>query len=259
MRWFWIANLLGLWMLGNGATLARAHFLVVLPADDVIGGGGTHTVDLDICFTHPMEQGPMMEMARPKQFGVLWGGKKTELLEELKPRTMEGKTAYTCRAKLLRPGDHVFYIEPTPYWEPSERKMIIHYTKVVVDFLNAQEGWDAMVGFPVEIEPVVRPYGLGTGNTFRGSVRRNGKPVPFAEIEVEYDNEGGRVKVPNDALTTQVIKADAQGVFSYTMPKAGWWGFAALVTGDAPMKAPTGENVEVELGGLIWIKTIDMK
>ena len=56
-----------------------------------------------------------------------------------------------------------------------------------------------------------------------------------------------------------MIKADANGVFSYTMPKAGWWGFAALVDGDEPMKSPGGETVDVELGGLIWVKTVDMR
>ena len=106
--------------------------------------------------------------------------------------------------------------------------MIVHYTKVVIDVLGAEKGWDALVGLPVEIEPLVRPYGLWTGNTFRGIVRYHGKPVPFARVEVEYYNEGRRVKPPRDAFVTQVIKTDPNGVFSYTMPRAGWWGFAAL-------------------------------
>ena len=72
--------------------------------------------------------------------------------------------------------------------------MIVHYTKVVIDVLGAEKGWDALVGLPVEIEPLVRPYGLWTGNTFRGIVRYHGKPVPFARVEVEYYNEGRRVK-----------------------------------------------------------------
>ena len=93
---------------------------------------------------------------------------------------------------------------------------------------------------------------------FRGIVRRNGEPVPFAEVEVEYVNEGGVVKPPNDAFVTQVIKADAQGVFAYAMPRAGWWGFAALVEGEQKMKSPDGKDAPVELGGLIWVKATDM-
>jgi cobalt/nickel transport protein len=246
-------------VLGFSARRAESHFQVLLPSRDAVFAGDPRTVELEIVFTHPMEDGPAMEMAMPRQFGMMVAGQKHDLLGALVPGKVDGKTAYTASARLIRPGDHVFYVEPAPYWEPAEGKMIIHYTKVVVDFLGAEEGWDRLVGFPVEIEPLVRPYGLWTGNTFRGIVRRDGQPVPFAEIEVEYYNQGGRVPVPNEAFVTQVIKADAGGVFSYTMPKAGWWGFAALVEIDQKMKNPDGEPVGVELGGLIWVKTVDMK
>ena len=87
-------------------------------------------------------------------------GKHHDLMDSLRRRSIDGKTAYTATARLLRPADYVFYLEPAPYWEPVEQKMIVHYTKVVVDYLGGEEGWDQMVGFPVEIEPLVRPYGL---------------------------------------------------------------------------------------------------
>ncbi|NLS95617.1 MAG: DUF4198 domain-containing protein [Planctomycetaceae bacterium] len=241
------------------AAPAWAHFQVVIPSRDVFSPEDGRTVELQILFTHPMENGPVMEMGPPKQFGVLAGGERVELLDQLQEKSVDGKTAYSCSAKLRRPGDHVFYLEPAPYWEPGEKKMIVHYTKVVVDFLGAETGWDSLVGLPVEIEPLVRPYGLWAGNTFRGIVRRDGKPVPFATIEVEYLNAGETVAIPNHAFATQTVKADAQGVFSYSMPRAGWWGFAALVDGDQPMTAPTGQQVDVELGGLIWVKTVDMR
>ncbi|MFZ5829726.1 MAG: DUF4198 domain-containing protein [Planctomycetota bacterium] len=237
---------------------ALAHFQVLIPQNDVVERVG-EKIQLDILFTHPMEQGPAMEMGKPKQFGVLVGGEKRDLASSLRSRKVDGKTAYTAELKPDMPGDYVFFIEPAPYWEPAERKHIIHYTKVVVDAFGAEEGWDAMVGLPVEIEPLVRPFGLWTGNVFRGIVRRNGEPVPFATIEVEYYNADGNVKLPNDAFITQVIKADAQGVFSYAMPRAGWWGFAALLDGDEPMPAPDGKPAGVELGGLIWVKAVDMQ
>ena len=240
------------------AASLEAHFQVLIPDRNVFSPGDGRSVNLDILFTHPMENGPVMEMGRPRQFGVLADGKKIDLLDQLEKTTVSGKTAYKSQASMKRPGDHVFYLEPAPYWEPGEKKMIIHYTKVVVDFLGAETGWDSLVGLPVEIEPLVRPYGLWTGNSFRGIVRHNGQPVPFATVEVEYLNADQAVTAPNDAFVTQTIKADAQGVFSYTMPRAGWWGFAALIDGDEPMTAPTGEKVDVELGGLIWVNTVDM-
>lgn len=238
---------------------ALGHFQVLIPSTDVVTADQPRIVTLDIVFTHPMEQGPVMEMERPRRLGVVIGGKKHDLLRGLKSRKVDGKTAFTCQARATVPGDYVFFLEPAPYWEPAERKMIIHYTKVVVDVMGAQKGWDAMVGFPIEIEPLVRPFGLWTGNTFRGIVKRGGRPVPFATIEVEYYNQGRKLKIPNDAFITQVLKADAAGVFSYTMPRAGWWGFAALLDGDQKIKGPHGKPVEVELGGLIWVKTVDMQ
>lgn len=239
--------------------LAFAHFQVLKPSADIVSPRSRKTLDFDIIFTHPMEGGPIMEMGKPTRFGVLVGGKKTDLLDTLRAKKIDGRTTYTTSYKIKAPGDHVFYIAPAPYWEPAEQKMIVHYTKVVVGALGAEDGWDRMVGFPVEIEPLVRPYGLWTGNLFRGVVKRDGKPVPFAEVEVEYLNEGGKVHVPADPFVTQVIKADANGVFSYAMPRAGWWAFAALVDGDKQMKSPDGKRVDVELGGLIWVKTVDMK
>ncbi|MBN2581894.1 MAG: DUF4198 domain-containing protein [Planctomycetes bacterium] len=246
-------------LVGLLATAALAHFQVLIPSKDIISAEDDKTVNLDILFTHPMEQGPVMEMGKPRQFGVLVGEKKQDLMESLVEKKIDGKTAYTASYKVTRPADYVFYLEPAPYWEPAEQKMIVHYTKTVVDVMGAEEGWDSLVGLPVEIEPLVRPYGLWTGNAFRGIVRKNGKPVPFAEVEVEYYNAGKQVTPPADPFITQVIKADGQGVFTYVMPRAGWWSFAALVDGDEQMKSPDGEMVDVELGGLIWVKTVDMK
>ncbi len=240
------------------ATAAHAHFQEIIPSADIVPDGGDRTVTLDLTFTHPMEMGPVMEMGQPAQFGVLADGKKQDLKARLAAvKKGDGKTAYSASYKIGAPGDYVFYVEPAPYWEPAEGKYIIHYAKVVVDF-GSGEGWDRMVGLPVEIEPLVRPYGVWTGNLFRGVVRKNGKAVPFAEIEVEWRNDGS-VAAPADPFVTQVIKADASGQFSYAMPRAGWWGFAALIDGDKPMTAPDGKPAKVELGGLIWVKAVDMK
>ncbi len=245
-------------VLALAAGAAVAHFQVLKPSTDIVEQGDDPEVGLKVLFTHPMAGGPVMEMGKPEQFGVLFEGKKHDLADRLVRRERDGKTAYAATYEVTMPGDYVFYLEPAPYWEPAERKMIVHYTKTVVSAYGAEEGWDAMVGFPVEIEPLVRPYGLWTGNCFRGVVRKHGEPVPFAEIEVEYWNPQGNVIPPAGPFVTQVIKADANGTFTYTMPRAGWWSFAALVDGDEKMANPEGEKVDVELGALMWVHTVDM-
>ncbi len=246
------------WMGLFGAP-ADAHFLVLIPSTDIVATPADQDITLDAVFTHPFERGPTMSMGKPERFGVLADGRTQDLTPSLQEHTVDGKTAYRARYTVTAPADYVFFIQPAPYWEPAEKKMIVHDTKVVVDGFGAEKGWDALVGLPVEIEPLARPYGLWTGNIFRGVVRHGGNAVPFADVEVEWKNDGS-VIAPADAFVTQVIKTDAQGVFSYAMPRAGWWGFAALIVDDAQkMKAPTGELVPVERGGLIWVRTADMQ
>lgn len=237
---------------------ARAHFQELIPSADIVASSDPRVVTVDAVFTHPFARGPVMAMAPPKRVGVLVGERREDLAGALEARPVEGKAAYRVRYTLREPGDHVFFLEPAPYWEAAEKKMIIHYAKVVVDAFGAGEGWDRLVGLPVEIEPLTRPYGLWTGNQFRGVVRRNGKPVPFATVEVAWRNDGS-VTAPAEPFTVQVMKADGNGVFAYSMPRAGWWGFAALIEGEETMTAPSGEPVPVEQGGLIWVRAVDMK
>lgn len=233
---------------------AAAHFQEIIPSADVLPDGGA--VSLDLVFTHPMERGPVMEMARPKRVGEVVDGRTVDLTGALVEKKVGGKTAWAVAARLDKPGAAIFFVEPQPYWEPAEKKWIVHYAKVVVDGWASGEGWTASAGLPVEIEPLTRPTGLWTGNLFRGLVRADGEPVPFAEVEVEWMNDGS-VTPPNDAFVTQVVKADRNGVFAYAMPRAGWWGFAALVDGPAA-KGPNGEPAATERGGLIWVKATDM-
>jgi len=233
---------------------ALAHFQEILPSADVLPEGGP--VTLDLVFTHPMERGPTMEMARPRRVGALIEGKTVDLIGALAEKKVDGKTAWTLATKLDRPGAAVFFVEPQPYWEPAEKTWISHFAKVVVDGYSSGEGWDRLAGLPVEIEPLTRPTGLWTGSLFRGIVRHNGKPAPSAEIEVEWANDGS-VRPPNEAFITQKIKADPNGVFAFALPRAGWWGFAALIDGP-PAKAPDGTPAKTELGGLFWVKATDM-
>ncbi|WKW50417.1 DUF4198 domain-containing protein [Rhodomicrobium lacus] len=234
---------------------AHAHFQELLPSSDIVADEGDRKVKLQAVFTHPMEGGPNMDMGQPQQFGVLADGEKVDLKSSLKPVEVSGKKAFEATYQIKKPGDYVFYLEPAPYWDEGEKHFLIHYTKVVVDF-GSGEGWDKLVGLPVEIEPLTRPYGVWTGNIFRGVVRKDGKPVPGAVVEIEWSNDGS-VKAPSDPFVTQVVKADDNGVFAYAIPKAGWWGFNALIDGET--KGPDGKPAAAELGGTIWVKAVDMK
>ena len=236
---------------------ARAHFQVILPSTDIVAEPSQAALTVDLVFTHPMEGGPAMDMAKPVRFGVSGPDGVEDLVPRLEAHPVDGKSAWRAPYTLAKPGTYILFVEPRPYWEPSEGKMIVHYAKVVVDGFGWGEGWDARIGFPVEIRPLVRPFGLWTGNVFRGIVERDGEPVPFAEVEVEWLNDGS-VRPPSEPFVTQVIRADAGGAFSYAMPRAGWWGFAALLEDEERLPNPEGEAVPVEQGALIWVRAVDM-
>lgn len=252
--------MLGATVLAAGS--ASAHFQMIIPSDDMVKQSESRSVDLDLLFWHPME-GIGMPMDKPAQFGVMINGDKQDLLPTLdsyQKKDLEGSafTAYKTSYKLKRPGDHTFYVEPQPYWEPAEEAFIVHYTKVVVNAFGLEEGWDNEVGLKTEIVPLTRPYGLWSNNVFQGIVKVNGEAVPYSEVEVEYYNEKGNVDFPADAFITQVVKADANGVFTYAMPKQGWWGFAALNEDDKKLKHE-GKEYPVEIGAVLWVRTYDMK
>lgn len=236
------------------ASPALAHFQEILPSADVLPEGGKVTVEL--VFTHPMERGPTMDMVKPVRVGAVTDKGVEDLTPSLVEASVDGKAAWRFEQTIAAPGAEVLFVEPKPYWEPAENKYIVHYAKVVVDGFASGQGWDRLAGLPVEIAPLVRPTGLWTGNLFRGVVLQDGQPVPGAEIEVEWVNDGS-VTPPNEAFITQVIKADDMGVFSYAMPKAGWWGFAALIDGPEAT-SPDGKPAATELGALMWVKATDM-
>ena len=240
---------------------AGAHFAMIIPSRDVVGKDDNKEIGFLIQFTHPFEGGPQMQMEKPEKFGVVIGDRVTDLLGTLKEKKVEGKSMWETNFKITKPADYIFFLVPKPYWEPAEDKFIVHVTKVIVDALGAEEGWDkpiaATAGIPAEIVPLTRPYSLYAGNVFRGKVFRGGNPVPDAEVEVEWWGKG-KTKAPTDAHVTQLVKADSNGVFCFAMPKAGWWGFSTIMEADTPLKHE-GKDKKVELGAVLWVHAYPME
>ncbi|WP_022668356.1 DUF4198 domain-containing protein [Desulfospira joergensenii] len=239
------------------AVSVQAHYGMVIPSDSMVMQDDARTVHVTASFSHPFEM-IGMELVKPKIFSVLANGKNQDLLGSLKQTKVMGHTAWETDYKIKRPGVYMFYMEPKPYWEPAEDCFIIHYTKTVVTSFGDDEGWDGELGLKTEIVPLSKPFGLYDGNVFQGIVKMNGKPVPYAEVEIEYYNADHKYEAPTDYMVTQTIKADGNGVFTYAAPKSGWWGFAALNEADFKLKQD-GEEKGVELGAVIWIKFEDWK
>ncbi len=247
---------------------ASAHFQMVYTPQTIVDKGGE--VPMKVMFTHPFEAGHTMDMGKPLEFFVVNKEKKTDLLNTLKPITWtslqnSGK-AFETSYRLKGMGDYVFCLVPAPYHEKGEDVYIQQFTKMIVNNGSLPTDWDKDMGMKAEIVPLDKPYTLWTGNVFRGVVKCNGEPVPFAEVEVEYLNhqpdmgkncflkEAGAT-APHDAFSTLTIKADANGTFTFGLPKAGWWGFAGMGVG--PEKQFNGK--ELSQDAVIWVQVVDMK
>jgi len=247
---------LGLFVL-SAYGIAFAHYGMVIPSDSMVMQGESKNVKVTLSFSHPFE-GEGMELVKPIVFGVMANGKKQDLLGKLGKTRVMGHTAWDVEYAIKRPGVYMFHIEPKPYWEPAEDCFIVHYTKTVVTAFGDDEGWDEEIGLKTEIVPLSKPFGLYAGNVFQGIVKVDGKPVPYCEVEVEYYNQNGRAEAPTDYMVTQTIKADGNGVFTYAVPRAGWWGFAALNTSDEKLKYKDEEK-DIEIGAVIWVEFHDWK
>ena len=235
---------------------ARSHFGMLIPSDSMVMQEDSRSVTVVLSFSHPFEM-VGMELVKPKVFNVVAGGKKKDLLGLLEATPVMGHKAWKATYPLKRPGVYVFYMEPEPYWEAAEDAFIIHYTKTVVAAFGDDERWDEEIGLKTEIVPLSKPFGLYAGNVFQGIVKLDGKPVPFAQVEVEYYNIDKKYTAPTDYMITQTVKADGNGVFTYAAPVSGWWGFAALNGADYKMPHQ-GEEKDVELGAVIWVYFTEM-
>lgn len=244
---------------------ASAHFQLNYTETALIDRPGD--VPMGLIFWHPLENGHAMEMGLPEEFFMVHNGKKVDLSDRLEPATFKGAAneaaAYRASVPVKRSGDYVVVTVPAPYYEESEDIYIQQIAKVVLNRNTLPTDWDQPVGLPTEILPLNKPYNVITGSTFSGQVLADGKPVPGAEIEVEFmaaepDLEtfattGSTVQpMPGGAI---VAIADANGIFSFGIPKSGYWGFAALGSGPATEH----EGKELSQDAVLWIHASDLK
>lgn len=246
---------------------AFAHFQMIYTPESALNRPAE--LDLKLIFTHPFEGGHTMDMAGVEAFFMVHREERTDLKDSLRPTFWSGDEstgkAYEAKVRLRGMGDFVFGLVPAPYYEPSEESWMQQCTKVIVNVAGLPTDWESEIGLPVEIVPLAKPYALWTGNVFSGIVKADGKPVPFAEVEVEFLNhrpdvdnsrffEEGDVEAPQDSFVTQTIRADAKGTFVYAIPRAGWWGFAAL-----GVKTMEHKGSELSQDAVIWVQTRDMQ
>lgn len=250
------------------SSIASAHFQMVYTPELLRERGGQ--ISLKMPFTHPADSGHVMATEKPEAFFMFKKGKKTDLLDTVKPSkwTSAANTGESFEAdvKLRGLGDYVFVYHMAPYYEESEDVYIQQITKSIVNVGSLPTDWYKDHGMKAEIVPLTKPYAIYEGGTFTGVVKSEGKPVPYAQVEVEYVNyepniktntfaEGANMQIKADAFITMTMFADANGTFTFGVPKAGQWGFAALGVG--PDKELNGK--ELSQDAVIWVQAHPVK
>ncbi len=256
------------------AAPANAHFMMAYTPETYLPQA--KETDWRFVFTHPTEAGSVMDMGGVQEFyAVSKKGDdvvKTDMKKYLKDITWAnpGSKAPAFSAKIPNKeirsmGDYIFVLVPGFYLEKEEDIYMQQITKAIINVAGAPTNWNEPVGLKTEIVPLIKPYALWTGNVFRGQVLSSGKPVANAEVEVEYMSnmpnlktnsmpEKSSVDYKNPSLVTQTIFTDANGIFSFGLPKAGWWGFAALGVG--PDTKYKGKDLSQD--AVIWVQAVDI-
>ncbi|MCF1504697.1 DUF4198 domain-containing protein [Afifella sp. H1R] len=246
------------------ASPALAHFQLVYTPEVNLEKPGD--LPLKMIFWHPMENGHAMDMGDPEEFFVVFKGERQDLAPTLEPITFHGAgneaKAFEATVPVKRNGDYIFALVPAPYYEQSEDIYIQQLTKSFVNKGGIPTGWNEPIGLATEIVPLNKPTNIVAGSTFSGVLLSEGKPVPGAEIEIEYmaaepdidadrPGEPTASPMPGGAL---VAVTDADGEFTFGVPKAGFWGFAAL--GSGPVTEHEGK--ELSQDAVIWVRAYDL-
>jgi cobalt/nickel transport protein len=241
-------------------SLSVATTGLILPSDDIISQGEPSTLDLQIRTFDP-RQHRFDELVKPKRVGVQSLGEQAELLSSLKPAQEQNVTTWTAGYAVKRPGDYTFHAEFAPRWDAKDEQFVVHNTKLCVNALGLEEGWDEPVGLEAEIVPLSRPYGLATGSLFSGQVLLKGEPAPYVLIEIialgTAPDSPPTGKAPAAPYLVQKVRADANGVFHATMPRPGWWGFAAALDADWTLTR-NGAEGPVAIVTSYWVLTRDL-
>ena len=259
------------------ASSSYAHFQMLYTADAALEKG--QATSWALIFSHPFSNGYPMNMGAPEEFYVVHDrgedipNKTTDLTEHLESVSWTNSddhsgTAFVAdlpKSVTRSIGDYSFVLTPEPYYEAEEDKYIQQITKTVINVGGVPGAWDQPMGLDVEIVPLDKPYANWVGGIFRAVVLADGKPVPHAEIEIEYLNHDpmldkasfdpvGKVDPPQDSFVTMSIRANAQGEVMIGLPKAGWWGICALDLDDGQLY----KDKDLSVDAVLWVRAYDI-
>ena len=181
-----VALLWGLW----SALPAMAHFQVYWPQIEGCYAKPGEAITWRYFWGHPFEM--LISDAQPPKFFMFTPQRQKENLEvkeiSLKDQgSGQDRKAFEVEYKPPGPGDYYLCLEAPPYFIPEDQVFWQDYVKEPLHVQSAK-GWDQLVGLPVEIVPLTKPYGWPAGSVFKGQALAKNLALTRATVEIEKFN-----------------------------------------------------------------------
>lgn len=183
---------------------------------------------------------------------------RSEHLSTLEEATAYDAPAWSTEVALPHAGVYQFIVETKPAWTPAVNRFVQHTAKALHSGQGSTLYWDQPAGLDFEIVPLTRPFELCVGMSFSGQVLRADKPLAEAFVEAAWlppDNTAQRKRAGKPPYTPiQEMRTTDNGVFTFTLPWAGWWGFSAVAQGGDPLRDPSGQMKPVDRKTTLWVR-----
>jgi cobalt/nickel transport protein len=239
-------------------------------------------VPLKLIFWHPFFDGPSVDMPPPEEFYALHRGERIDLMDSVTETVFQGpdgtSVAYDAVLPAQRLGDYVLMLTTGPFRDETAGLVIQQYVKAVINRGGLPTDWDASGKFidianiatanldpiPTEIIPMTKPYNVLAGSTFTGMLLQDGMPVPGWDVEVVYiaanvdmdSSAAGEATVARPPGGYLTVKTDPNGIFTFGIPRAGFWGFGALGSGPDQV---TEDGTPLSQDAIIWVEAFDFE
>jgi nickel transport protein len=235
---------------------ASGHYNMLFPSAAAVKKG--EVVEFTYQWGHPFEH-ELFDAPKPEKVNVLFPDLMTHKdltssLQSFKQAGADGKDVACWKFNFTpsQRGDHSFFLATPPIWLDADKEFVQDIVRVNLH-VQTQNGWEADPGDGFRIIPLTRPYGLLSGMTFQGRVRRGGDGMEEVSplVEIERYNPAPPKDLPAEELITFTTRYDPNGVFTFAFPEAGWWGFTAQRSGGAQQRK--GKDYPLRQRLTLWI------
>ena len=226
---------IGLAVVFLAAWSVSAHYHVTVPGEySKWSARKGETVNYDFIWGHGFEH-IWFDIEKPASF-VAYSpdGSKTDLVPSLKDHKVKSisgseHSAYKFTYKPEKRGDHILSLKAGLQWDEEDGVWLQDYVKAVLH-VQAETEWGKIVGSPLEVVPMSRPYGIVPAGALKFKILQNGKPVTGLRVERELylENTPKESELPSEPFIAYSSVSDDNGTVVFSFPKPGWHGVTAI-------------------------------